>query len=81
LSTLPSNTEPPAALAINVSYILVPVINGHHYGCVNLNYVCLPVEEVIAVTMKCSGQDTGNLRVALHKSPDCGGEVVIFSAV
>ncbi len=28
---------------------------------------------------KCPGQDSRNLRVSLHKCPNCGGEVEIFS--
>ena len=28
---------------------------------------------------KCPGQDSRNLRVELHKCPNCGGEVEIFS--
>ncbi len=44
-----------------------------------MNYVCLPVEEAVAVPMKCLGQDAENLRVSLHKCPDFGDEVEIFS--
>ncbi len=29
--------------------------------------------------MRCPGQDNRNLRVALHKCPNCGYEVEIFS--
>ena len=29
--------------------------------------------------MKCPGQDMRNLRVSLHKCPECGHEVEIFS--
>lgn len=28
---------------------------------------------------RCPGQDTRNLRVSLHKCPNCGNEVEIFS--
>ncbi len=45
--------EPPAALPINMIDIMGPAINGHYCGCANLNYVCLLVEEAVAVTMKC----------------------------
>jgi len=31
------------------------------------------------MTSKCPGQDGRNLRVSLHKCPDCGYEVEIFS--
>ena len=31
------------------------------------------------MTSKCPGQDFRNLRVSLHKCPDCGAEVEIFS--
>jgi DNA-directed RNA polymerase subunit RPC12/RpoP len=31
------------------------------------------------MSMKCPGQDMRNLRVALHKCPNCGTEVEIFS--
>ena len=29
--------------------------------------------------MKCPGQDMRNLRISVHKCPDCGAEVEIFS--
>lgn len=29
--------------------------------------------------MKCPGQDMRNLRVSIHKCPNCGAEVEIFS--
>ena len=38
-----------------------------------------PAEEVKDMTMKCPGQDMRNLRVSLHKCPNCGAEVEIFS--
>ncbi len=31
------------------------------------------------MTTKCPGQDLRNLRVSLHKCPNCGTEVEIFS--
>ena len=31
------------------------------------------------MTMRCPGQDMRNLRVSLHKCPNCGTEVEIFS--
>ena len=31
------------------------------------------------MTTKCPGQDLRNLRVSLHKCPNCGAEVEIFS--
>jgi len=31
------------------------------------------------MTSKCPGQDMRNLRVSLHKCPNCGAEVEIFS--
>jgi hypothetical protein len=31
--------------------IIGPAINGHYYECVNLNYVCLLVEEAVAVML------------------------------
>ena len=38
-----------------------------------------PIEEVAGMTSKCPGQDLRNLRVSLHKCPNCGAEVEIFS--
>ena len=31
------------------------------------------------MTSKCPGQDFGNLMISLHKCPNCGAEVEIFS--
>ena len=31
------------------------------------------------MSMKCPGQDMRNLRVSVHKCPECGTEVEIFS--
>jgi NADH pyrophosphatase NudC (nudix superfamily) len=36
-------------------------------------------EEAMQMTGKCPGQDFRNLRVSLHKCPNCGYEVEIFS--
>ncbi len=38
-----------------------------------------PLEEVTGMTSKCPGQDFRKLRVSLHKCPNCGAEVEIFS--
>ena len=37
------------------------------------------VKEVRGTYSKCPGQDFRNLRVSLHKCPNCGAEVEIFS--
>ncbi len=37
------------------------------------------LEEVTGMTSKCPGQDFRNLRVSLHKCPNCGAEVELFS--
>jgi NADH pyrophosphatase NudC (nudix superfamily) len=37
------------------------------------------VKEVMTMTSKCPGQDLRTLRVSLHKCPNCGAEVEMFS--
>jgi len=60
-------------------YIIVPAIGGEYHSGVSLNYLYLSPAEVKRMTFKCPGQDMRNLRVSLHKCPDCGAEVEIFS--
>jgi ribosomal protein S27AE len=38
-----------------------------------------PLREVIPMFSRCPGQDSRNIRVSLHKCPNCGAEVEIFS--
>jgi DNA-directed RNA polymerase subunit RPC12/RpoP len=53
-------------------------VSGFILGLEGGNH-CSSIEEVTGMTIKCPGQDMRNLRVSLHKCPNCGAEVEIFS--